>query len=46
MIFVIIPSTANIKPVEVWLLSNLAYPVLVIMVNVLLQVRGSVWNFH
>ena len=36
IIFVIIPSTANIKPVEVWLLFNLAYPVLVIMVNVLL----------
>ena len=34
-----LPSTANIKPVEVWLLFNLAYPVLVILVNVLLQVR-------
>ena len=34
-----LPSTANIKPVEVWLLFNLAYPVLVIIVNVLLQVR-------
>ena len=33
-----LPSTANIKPVEVWLLFNLAYPVLVIIVNVLLQV--------
>ena len=33
-----LPSTANIKPVEVWLLFNLAYPVLVILVNVLLQV--------
>ena len=33
-----LPSTANIKPVEVWLLFNLAFPLLVIMVNVLLQV--------
>ena len=33
-----LPSTANIKPVEVWLLFNLAFPVLVILVNVLLQV--------
>ena len=33
-----LPSTANIKPVEVWLLFNLAYPLLVILVNVLLQV--------
>ena len=43
-----LPSTANIKPVEVWLLFNLAFPVLVIMVNVLLEVRGffTVWHFH
>ena len=34
-----LPSTASIKPVEVWLLFNLAYPLLVILVNVLLQVR-------
>ena len=33
-----LPSTANIKPVEVWLLFNLAFPLLVILVNVLLQV--------
>ena len=37
-----LPSTANIKPVEVWLLFNLAYPVLVILVNVLLQVVDDV----
>ena len=37
-----LPSTANIKPVEVWLLFNLAFPVLVILVNVLLQVRDFV----
>ena len=43
-----LPSTANIKPVEVWLLFNLAFPVLVIMVNVLLEVRVffTVWHFH
>ena len=35
-----LPSTANIKPVEVWLLSNLAFPFLVIIVNVLLQVSS------
>ena len=34
-----LPSTPNIKPVEIWLLFNLAYPFLVIIVNVLLQVR-------
>ena len=36
-----LPSTAVMKPVEVWLLFNLSYPVLVILVNVLLQVRMS-----
>ena len=43
-----LPSTANIKPVEVWLLFNLAFSILVIMVNVLLEVRGSVtvWHLH
>ena len=34
-----LPSTPNIKPVEFWLLANLAYPFLVILVNVALQVR-------
>ena len=34
-----LPSTSNIKPVEIWLLINLAFPVLVILVNVWLQVR-------
>ena len=33
-----LPSSPNIKPVEIWLLFNLAYPFLVIIVNVLLQV--------
>ena len=34
-----LPTTSDIKPVEVWLLFNLAFPLLVILVNVLLQVR-------
>ena len=34
-----LPTTSVIKPVEVWLLFNLAYPFLVILVNVLLQVN-------
>ena len=33
-----LPVTAGIKYVEVWLLFNLAYPVLVIIVNILLKV--------
>ena len=33
-----LPSTANIKPVEVWLLFNLAYPVLVMLSNIVIQV--------
>ena len=33
-----LPTTLRMKPVEIWLLFNLAYPVLVILVNVLLQV--------
>ena len=37
-----LPSSPNIKPVEIWLLFNLAYPFLVIIVNVLLQVLISV----
>ena len=34
-----LPSTANIKPVEVWLLFNLAYPILVMLSNIFLQVH-------
>ena len=41
-----LPSTANIKPVEWWLLFNLAFPLLVITVNVLLQVRVPVGHFY
>ena len=33
-----LPSSYTIKPVEVWLLFNLAYPFLVILVNIILQV--------
>ena len=33
-----LPSTPNIKPVEIWLLFNLAFPFFVIIVNILLQV--------
>merc|ERR1719315_129242 len=32
-----LPSTAVIKPIEIWLLFNLAYPFMVIIVNILLQ---------
>ena len=34
-----LPNTQSIKPVEEWLLFNLAYPFLVILVNVVLQVN-------
>ena len=34
-----LPTTLRMKPVEIWLLSNLSYPVLVILVNVILQVK-------
>ena len=33
-----LPPTSDIKPVEVWLIFNLAYPFLNILTNVLLQV--------
>ena len=34
-----LPSTPVIKPIEVWLLYNLAYPFFVIIINVVLQAR-------
>ena len=34
-----LPTTAVIKPVEVWLLFSLLYPVLVIGINILIQVQ-------
>ena len=33
-----LPSTSDIKPVEVWLLFNLGYPILVITSNIVQQV--------
>ena len=33
-----LPDTPNIKPVETWLLFNLAYPFLVILINIPLSV--------
>ena len=33
-----LPRTEMIKPIEVWLLVNLAYPFLVIIINIILQV--------
>ena len=34
-----LPSTPAIKPVELWLLVNLAFPGLVILLQVVLQVK-------
>ena len=33
-----LPTTSDIKPVEVWLLFNLAYPLIVLLTNIVLQV--------
>ena len=33
-----LPTTSAIKPIEIWLLFNLAYPFMVIMINIMLQV--------
>ena len=33
-----LPTTSDIKPVEVWLLFNLAYPLIVMLTNIVLQV--------
>ena len=33
-----LPSTTKIKPIEIWLLFNMMYPVFVILSNVILQV--------
>lgn len=35
-----LPTSAEIKPVEVWLLFSLVYPVLVIVLNILIQVTN------
>ena len=34
-----LPKTSNIKPVELWLIFNLGYPFLVILVKIVLQVK-------
>ena len=36
-----LPRTSNIKPVEIWLLFNLAYPFLVILTNIVMQVIST-----
>ena len=41
-----LPNTYGIKPVEIWLLFNLAYPFLVILVNICLQVSLSALPQH
>ena len=38
-----LPSTLRIKPVEIWLLVNLAFPFLVIISNILLEVLFLLW---
>ena len=34
-----LPTTANIKPVEIWLLFNISYPFIVIIINIILKVN-------
>ena len=34
-----LPTTSDIKPIEVWLIFNLAFPFITILINVLLQVN-------
>ena len=41
-----LPPTPNIKPVEIWLLFNVAYPFLVIVASCLLQVWEKENNIH
>ena len=41
-----LPSTPVIKPIEVWLLYNLAYPFFVIIINVVLQVSYKIFVSH
>ena len=40
-----LPSTANIKPVEIWLLFNLTWPFLIIVTNIIIQVTENKWCF-
>ena len=39
-----LPSTLRIKPVEIWLLVNLAFPFLVIISNIVLEVLFLLWE--
>ena len=39
-----LPTTSDIKPVEVWLLFNLAYPLIVMLTNIVLQVCEDINN--
>ena len=41
-----LPSTSDIKPVELWLLVNLAFPGLVILLQVALQVNSKAQGCH
>ena len=34
-----LPTTASIKPVEIWLLFNISYPFIVIIINIILKVN-------
>ena len=36
-----LPKTSNLKPIEEWLLFNLTYPFMVILVNIAMQVLIS-----
>ena len=36
------PPTSDIKPVEVWLLFNVAYPLIVMLTTIVLQVKDGV----
>ena len=41
-----LPLTATMKNIEIWLLFNLAYPVFVIIINILLQVTNMNISFN
>ena len=38
------PPSTSITTIDIWLLFNLAFPFLVIMVNILLQVTSQIWG--
>ena len=39
-----LPSTPRMKPVEMWLLMNLIYPFLVILINIIIQVKLHIYK--